>query len=140
MDAKPRLFVDTNIAQDVVQLREGYGASLELFSLARANHVILGISPIIALNLVYLNRKISDATSRVQKLLAPTTAVPITSELLDEAYLLAHCPDLEDEVQYLSAVQFKAEAIITRNVRDFQRGDIPAMTPEDYFEQAMQAV
>ena len=41
-------------------------------------------------------------------------------------------PDLEDALQAAAAVACGAQAIITRNERDFKGSPVPAMTPEAF--------
>ena len=40
-------------------------------------------------------------------------------------------PDFEDAMQVAAARACGAQAIVTRNARDFQRSPIPAIGPED---------
>ena len=40
--------------------------------------------------------------------------------------------DFEDAVQYYSAIQTKANCIITRNKKDYVNDTIPALTPEEF--------
>ena len=40
--------------------------------------------------------------------------------------------DFEDAVQYTTAKSFRADYIVTRNVKDFAASEIPAVTPEDF--------
>ena len=42
--------------------------------------------------------------------------------------------DFEDAVQYVVGESLALDYIITRNVRDFAKGKIPAVTPEQFIE------
>ena len=40
--------------------------------------------------------------------------------------------DLEDSMQHQSSIACKLDYIVTRNVDDFTKGTVPAVTPEDF--------
>jgi hypothetical protein len=42
--------------------------------------------------------------------------------------------DFEDSVQYVVGEDLAVDYIITRNIKDFVSGSIPAVTPEQFFE------
>jgi len=42
------------------------------------------------------------------------------------------CPDIEDALQYYSAVSIKADVIITRDAKHFSFSQIPTMTALEY--------
>ena len=50
---------------------------------------------------------------------------------VDES-LVSQFADFEDALQYYSALTAKAEAIITRNKKDFANSKIPVMTAGEY--------
>ena len=43
--------------------------------------------------------------------------------------------DLEDAFQTVAAMQFGAERIVTRNVKDYRRSPIPAITPKQFLKE-----
>jgi len=47
--------------------------------------------------------------------------------------------DLEDALQAGAAMSFKAQFIVSRNVRDFKHSKIPAMTPSDFLHRFFRA-
>ncbi len=59
------------------------------------------------------------------------TITPIDDAILDR---MLHCDfkDLEDAIQYYSALAAGAEIIITRNTKDFSTADIPVLTPSEF--------
>jgi len=44
-------------------------------------------------------------------------------------------PDLEDAFQVSAALAWGADRIVTRNIRDYQRSPIPAITPKAFLDQ-----
>jgi len=45
--------------------------------------------------------------------------------------LLLRWKDFEDAVQYAVAIDYQLDAIVTRNVKDFELREIPVMTPSE---------
>jgi hypothetical protein len=58
---------------------------------------------------------------------------PADEQSIDDA-LASNFSDFEDALQYYSAVSVKAEAIITRNGKDFSKSSIPVMTAGEWME------
>ena len=58
------------------------------------------------------------------------TAV-ITDEIIDKALNNSDITDFEDAIQYACAESVGADYIVTRNIRDFGRTRIRAITPEE---------
>ena len=58
---------------------------------------------------------------------------PLTFEDL-RAAALGDFADFEDGVQHACALRCKADCIVTRNVKDFAPGSIPAISPQDFLE------
>ena len=55
----------------------------------------------------------------------------VNKETVEKA-LASEYKDLEDALQYYSAKEAKADLIVTRNVKDFVKHDIPVITPSEY--------
>ena len=53
----------------------------------------------------------------------------VTNAVIQEA-LISPFSDVEDAVTHAAAKSESLEAIITRNVKDFRLGTVPAMLPE----------
>ncbi len=68
------------------------------------------------------------ARSAIQLVAGVFTIVPCDAALITEA-LASGLKDFEDACQYASAVRANADAIITRNVRDFPKQGVPVVTP-----------
>ena len=57
--------------------------------------------------------------------------------MLEHAYLLTG-KDFEDDLQIACAISEKLDAIITRNLADFQHASLPVYTPSDWIAQTTQ--
>ncbi len=87
-------------------------------------------------NLVYVMRKElnPERISAVLKKLAlifhfTELSVPDMEKAADMMW-----PDYEDAVQAATAIRIRADAIITRNIRNYQQSMIPAFTPQEFLE------
>jgi len=76
-----------------------------------------------------LNRE--KAMKILEKIRIVFSVAPVDEKVIDLS-LASDFKDFEDAVQYYSAVQAKAECIITRNKTDYIAGGIPVLTPDEY--------
>ncbi|OFZ23966.1 MAG: twitching motility protein PilT, partial [Bacteroidetes bacterium RIFOXYC2_FULL_40_12] len=53
-------------------------------------------------------------------------------EKIIEKGLNSDFSDYEDSLQYFSALRQDCDILITRNVKDFKRAQIPVMTPDEF--------
>ena len=58
--------------------------------------------------------------------------VAAVDERVIDLSLTSNFRDFEDAVQYYSAVQAKADCLITRNKGDFKADILPVLTPEEF--------
>lgn len=84
-------------------------------------------------NLYYLLRPVrgtGDARDFLEELVRFARVAPVDSEAFRFAVSLP-IPDLEDAMQVAAARACGARWIATRNVRDFVRSPVPALTPAE---------
>lgn len=129
-----RLFLDTNIVIDVLEAREPYcDDAVQLFTMAYNKKVKLIVSPITYSTAAYLLRK--HGLGEVRRLLTnfrQLSHVATTNEKVVDNSLASKFEDIEDAIQYYTAVNSKADIIITRNGKDFVNSRIPVMTAGEY--------
>lgn len=129
-----RLFIDTNIVIDLLDKREPfYKSAVQLFTLAYHHKLTLYVSPITYATASYLLRKHGKEGSRIllqnlRQLVRITTA---DERVVDDA-LASSFDDYEDALQYYSALTRKVDAIITRNIKDFQYSQIAVLTADEF--------
>lgn len=46
--------------------------------------------------------------------------------------LVSGFDDLEDAMQYYSAISSKVDVVLTRNKKDFVEANVPVMTPDEF--------
>ena len=131
-----RLFLDTNIVIDLLETREPfcYDAA-RLFALAYYGRVCLLVSPMTYATASFLLRKHGAQGVRVLlSNLRRLTRVSTADESNVDDALASQFDDFEDALQYYSALLAQAEAIITRNGKDFTNSTLPVMTAKEYLE------
>lgn len=135
------LCFDTNIVLDVILRREPFAKeSAQIISLVEvsANTGILCATTLTTLH--YLTRRaLGEAGARqaVANFLQVMELSKVTRYVLDAA-IKSDMPDFEDAVLAYSAHQSGAQAIITRNLRDFAESPVRAYTPTQFL--ALQAL
>ncbi len=129
-----KLMIDTNIILDVLQARELYvQTSSIIWKLCETNQADGFISTLTFTNLVYVMRrelepeKIEEVLHSIMLIFSFTDLND--SDLLDAAKLKWN--DFEDALQSVTAKRIKADYIITRNVKDFEKSEVPALTPSE---------
>ncbi len=130
-----KIFVDTNVLLDVFQERRlHYDGSVSVWDMAERGQLSGFISAISFNNIYYIVSRFRDKkhASRAIKLLRGTfSPVPLDEQILNQA-IDSKTDDLEDAIQFFSAVRVSANFIITRNNKDFPKSSIPVLTPEEF--------
>jgi predicted nucleic acid-binding protein len=133
-----KLLVDTNIILDLLAKRNPfYYAAGRLFTLADHGKVELLVSALSFANTHYiLSRQLPDKDSRkvLRNLKSLVNTVSLDDNIIDLA-LNSDFKDFEDALQYFSAIEYTADAIITRNQKDFKLAQIPVMSGQEYLSQ-----
>lgn len=130
-----KLLIDGNILLDVLQKREShYADSAKIWKMCETNLTEGCVSAQTFANLVYVMRK------------------ELNEEMISEVHrklsLIFHFEDLnasdirtasdmkwddfEDAVQAATAKRIHADHIITRNVKDFSRSEVVALSPAEF--------
>ncbi|HVX85997.1 MAG TPA: PIN domain-containing protein [Phycisphaerae bacterium] len=129
------ILLDTNVLLDVLtERRPYYEPSEEVWSLCENGEAKGLVSAISFNNTFYLVRKwggIAKAYTVLQTLRDVFAVVALDDQVLKQA-ISGGFSDFEDAIQYYSAVLGKADFVVTRNVKDYSKGSIPAMSPEEY--------
>jgi predicted nucleic acid-binding protein len=128
------VFVDTNVLIDVLAKREPfYPDSVGVWTLAEQGRIKGVISVISFNNIYYVVRRLQNrqAANRMMRLLRDTfTPVPLDTQILDQA-IDSNFRDLEDAIQYFSAVRAGADCIVSRDADAFPQSDLPVLTPAE---------
>ena len=130
-----RVLVDTNVVLDVLQGRPAFVNDATLIFDLVERGIITGLLCATTITtLAYLAGKTAGrqaATKQIRQLLVLFEVAPVTRAALDAA-LASKTSDFEDAVLAEAALQAGAQAIITRNLRDFTHSPVRAYTPAQW--------
>jgi predicted nucleic acid-binding protein len=137
MGDKPAVLIDLNILLDVLQKREPfYAASAHLMALAETGKIDAYVAAHSLTTLFYLIQKgtgAGQARAAITNLLQIIKVAPVDQGTLEGALNL-DCPDFEDAVQMMAAVQCRLDCLITRDVKDYQPTLLPVMLPVEFIQ------
>ena len=131
-----KLLIDTNVLLDVFLCREQFVADAKkLFIMKQFRDAELWIAAQSYTDLYYVGAKAhgSDCMQKILKEVFPLLNV-CSIDGTDISYALSEqWEDFEDCLIWRAAKKIKADYIVTRNVADFSRSDIPVLTPAKFF-------
>jgi predicted nucleic acid-binding protein len=127
--------LDTNVVLDVLQARAGFvDDSQAIFDMVEGHHMSGMLCATTLTTLAYLAAKAlgkQQAARQIRQLLVLFEVAPVDRAVLDGA-LKSKAPDFEDAVLAEAALHAGAQAIITRNLRDFAHSPVRAFTPTQW--------
>ena len=129
------VFIDTNVVVDFLGKRDGFFESAAMiFQMQKDEKINAVVSSLTIINCAYILRKVFSREvmlDKVEKLCKTFRISAIDKTTLVEA--LERRPyDFEDTVQYISALPYKPDIIITRDKRGFLNLEVPIMTPDEF--------
>jgi toxin-antitoxin system, toxin component, PIN family len=131
-----KALIDTNVLIDYIAEREPYFQDAREILLACSNNKIDGcIAAHSISNIFYILRKnMSEEDRRIilKKLCIITSIIGIDKQKLINALDNASFSDMEDCLQAECAKDFKADYIITRNIKDFDKSSVMPILPADF--------
>jgi len=134
MANKPVVLIDLNVLLDVLQKRDPfYETSASLLAAVETGRVQGYVAAHSLTTLFYLIQKgksSAEARATITNLLQFIKVAPVDQSTLEQALNLDF-RDYEDAVQMISAVQCKADCLVTRNTKDYQPALLPVMQPVD---------
>ena len=132
---KDKLFIDTNVMLDLLGERKPFYTSIAIIAtMADKGNIKLVVSALSYSTVFYLLSKYED-NELVKEKLRKFKVISETSDLTNKVInkgLASKFTDFEDALQYHCALETNCNIIITRNIKDFRRSDIPVMTPNEY--------
>ena len=130
-----KVLIDTNVMIDAITKRDDASSfSADLIALCSSNRITGFAAPHSFSNMYYILRKeYSDKNRRViigeySKIL---NVVSMNEDVINAALNNNNITDFEDAIQYACAESVGADYIVTRNVKDYGRSSIKAITPEE---------
>ena len=127
-----RVLLDTDIVLDLLLQRAGFvQAAVALFETHERGEIQAHISALTSVNVFYIARKtLGQAPLRraIEQLLLTVTVCPMDAQSLRGALALPMA-DFEDATQVTCALRAGLEAIVTRNLSDYQNSPLPVYSP-----------
>jgi predicted nucleic acid-binding protein len=129
-----KIVIDINILMDFLFKREGHEKVAEIFQICSKGDIqgLVCAHEITTLN-YFLDKTIKDRTKvkkSISGIMQHFEIIGVDRELLEKA-LASEIDDFEDAVIEVSSSKEKAEYILTRNIRDFKKSIVNAITPEE---------
>ena len=129
-----KLLVDTNVVLDILLERVPFVDSSSAIMGNIENKTISGLLCATTVTTIhYLANKTigkTKGTAAIKKLLHIYQIAPVNHQTLLLA-LNTGFKDYEDSVLHSAAIHAGADAIVTRNIKDFIAAEIPVFTPEE---------
>jgi len=130
-----RYLIDTNIALDLLLDRKPFEIdAMHIFAMAEANNIELYLSCDAISTISYLitkNKDTQTARQAIALMLDYVKLAPINEAVVFIALTLDF-EDIEDSLVAAAADACGAQAIITRNSKDFKTSPIPAVSPKEF--------
>ena len=135
------VFLDTNVVVDFMGERAGFfDDAATIFAMIEDRKITASASALTIVNCAYILKKAFNSDIMLEKVETLCQMLNITpidrSQLMNAVQLKPY--DYEDAVQYLSALPYRADVIITRDKRGFNDFDILVMTPAEFVNKAKQ--
>ena len=135
MPNKPTVLVDINILLDVLQKREPFFETsarlLSLIEIGKVKGFVASHSITTLFYLIKKDRSSTEARTIITTLLQFMKVAAVSHSTIEQALNLDY-RDFEDAVQMISAVQCKADCLITRNIKDYQPPLLSVLKPVDF--------
>ena len=130
-----RIFLDTNVLVDFCAEREPfYADAAAIIDMGYSKEAKLIASSLTLVNIAYVMRKVKPHSLVMQKIdqLVNLCVISSIDRQTIASAIAAQPTDFEDAVQYHSALQAKADLIISRDTKGFAEFDLPVMTPAEF--------
>jgi predicted nucleic acid-binding protein len=134
MAAKLRVLIDLNVVLDVLQRREPfYEMSARVLASVETGLVEGWVAAHSITTLYYLLAK-HHSHAHARAVLTDTmtllSVAAVDQSVIEQALNLPY-PDFEDAVQMMAAARSDLQYVVTRDVRDFSAGPLPALQPAE---------
>jgi predicted nucleic acid-binding protein len=127
-----KILIDTNIILDFLQDRQPFVEdAVRLFERVDTGDVEGCIAATTITNIYYIIRRarsVQAAQDAIAQLLTDLHICEVNTIVLQQALALSF-RDFEDAVQYVSAVTYGVDVIVTRDASGFVDAEIPVMLP-----------
>ena len=132
------IFSDTDIILDVITGRMPFSVEASsIFTLIEEEHIRSSTSSLTFSNIYYVLRKYATHQRVVSRLKELSELVHIMNvdETIIKRALQSGFKDFEDAIQYQTALSDPdIDVIVTRNIKDYKKAELPVMSPETFIK------
>ncbi len=131
-----RIFIDTNVLIDLVADRQGFAEDAErIFALAVAGKIKLMTSALSIVTAMYVAHKYGYENVResLKAISGFVEILDLKSQTVCDM-LSSDWTDYEDATQNQTAINAKADFIVTRNKKDFVKSALPVYAPNEVLD------
>lgn len=129
-----KVLIDLNLILDVLQRREPfYNTSARVLACAETGLIEGLVAAHTVTTLFYLiakDQSVDQARVILTNLLQFLSIAKVDQTTIEQALNLPY-QDFEDAVQMMAAVQADAQYLVTRNIKDYKAGPLPALQPAE---------
>ncbi|MBN1408930.1 MAG: PIN domain-containing protein [Calditrichaceae bacterium] len=128
------LFIDSDILIDLLAKRTYYDEALKLLSIVADSKAKAYTTSLVFANVHYIVTKFGNrqkSIRAIRTLRRNISILTMNEKAFDDA-LESSFPDFEDALQYFSALNSGIDFIITRNKKDYSKGNIKVVTAGEY--------
>jgi predicted nucleic acid-binding protein len=133
-----QILLDTDVILDFfLERKPFFQDSVKILSLAENKKIKVYVTSLSFSNCFYILKQIGTRETVIDNLrkLARISEIMSVNSKSVELALYSEFKDFEDALQYFSAYQKdKINVIITRNIKDYKKSELPVMTPENYLK------
>lgn len=135
-----QILLDTNIVLDLLARRMPYYRdAAELFSLADKNRIRLSLTALSLANIhnILAKHKPEPEARKILRNFKILVRVLSFDDKIGDLALNSDFKDLEDAIQYFTAIENHQELIITRNMAGYRESKIPVMTAGEFIKSGL---
>jgi len=129
-----KIVIDINILMDFLFKREGHEKVAEIFFFCSTGKLKGFVCAHEITTLFYFLNKVIKDKLKIKKALSCImnrfSVMEVNDKILNKA-LASGIDDFEDAVIEASSIENKAEYILTRDIKDFKKSIVNAITPEE---------
>lgn len=133
-----KVLIDTNVMIDAITKRDDASSfSADVIALCSSNRITGFVASHSFSNMYYILRKeYSDKNRRViiGEYCKILNVVSMNEDVINAALNNNNITDFEDAIQYACAESVGADYIVTRNVKDYGRSPIRAISPGEFLK------
>ena len=134
-----RVYLDTNIIIDAFAAREPWRKDAEnIIRLASLDQLEIVLSSSALTDIYYICNKVLNDKKRTREIIKQILTLFIIADVKKNDIIEAlnlEVADLEDALVATCSKRMKAQYIVTRNVKDFEKSSVTAIKPHDFINQ-----